>query len=125
MLDVTPCLEIDHLSYNSDGSDSKTRGSSGSFICDENLDQQVQIPSPAHTLSASFKDWFSIGQEVGCMEKVGVSHFEMPSCSTASSFEEDVTCSSDHGNNVVLNLMENDAGINFRRFEEGFHSRCM
>ncbi|KAL1210785.1 Helicase-like transcription factor CHR28 [Cardamine amara subsp. amara] len=75
-------------------------GVSGSFDDHVKIDPGMS-PSPAHTCSASLKDWFSLSQGEQPVETCGVSQSEMTSCSISSSF-------SDHDGNVAFNPVNYD-----------------
>ncbi|ESQ29335.1 hypothetical protein EUTSA_v10023220mg [Eutrema salsugineum] len=84
-------------------------GVSGSFDEHVKVDPALS-PSPAHTCSASLKDWFSLSQEEQPVETCGVAQSEMTSCSiSSSSVDRYNTSFSDHGGNVAFNPVNSDA----------------
>uniref|UniRef100_A0A1J3GKA5 Putative SWI/SNF-related matrix-associated actin-dependent regulator of chromatin subfamily A member 3-like 2 n=1 Tax=Noccaea caerulescens TaxID=107243 RepID=A0A1J3GKA5_NOCCA len=83
--------------------DSYETGFPGSFDDHVKVDHGMS-PSPAHTRSASLKDWFSLDQDEQPVEACGVSQSEMTSCSISSgSVDRYNTSFSDHGGNVAFN----------------------
>lgn len=79
--------------------DSYSLGASTEIVQPGSFDEHVKMeaglsPSPAHTCSASLKDWFSLSQGEQPVETCGVSQSEMTSCSISSSF-------SDHDGNMM------------------------
>ncbi|XP_010473315.1 PREDICTED: helicase-like transcription factor CHR28 isoform X1 [Camelina sativa] len=91
-------------------------GVSGSF--DEHMKMEpVLSPSPAHTCSASLKDWFSLSQGEQPVETCGVSQSEMTSCSISSSF-------SDHDGNVAFNPVNCDVDTVSKLDDKIIDSKC-
>lgn len=92
-------------------------GMPGSF------DEHVKVdpglsPSPAHTCSASLKDWFPLSQGEQPVETCGVSQSEMTSCSISSSF-------SDHDGNVAFNPVNYDVDTVSKQDNMIIDSKCM
>ncbi|KAK8642132.1 hypothetical protein V6N13_011491 [Hibiscus sabdariffa] len=80
--------------------------------------------SLVQTSSASFEDWFSIGQGTPYSERVRTSLPEMPSCSTASSFAEiDDNHVLDHDDNLNFDLVDNRNGTESKSTAEEFDKK--
>ncbi|XVF25859.1 hypothetical protein REPUB_Repub13aG0250200 [Reevesia pubescens] len=109
----------DLLRHNSEASDAMTGLVGGSFDYHGKLEPSAHDCSPLQTPSASFKEWFPIGQ--GYTERVAMSLLEMPSCSTASSFAEiDGNHVLDRGDNLNFDLVDNKSDVKFKKTTEEF-----
>ncbi|WRX27929.1 SNF2 [Theobroma cacao] len=111
----------DLLRYSSEASDARAGSVGGSFDFHGKLESSAQNCSPVQTSSASFKEWFPIGQGTSYTEGVGMSLLEMPSCSTASSFAEiDGNHVLDRRDNLNFDLVDNRTGIQFKNTSDEF-----
>ncbi|KAG7650164.1 putative DNA helicase chromatin remodeling C2H2 family [Arabidopsis thaliana] len=90
----------------------------GSF--DEHVKMEAGLsPSPAHTCSASLKDWFSLSQGEQPVETCGVSQSEMTSCSISSSFSDP------DGNMMVFNPVNCDVDTVSKQDDKIIDSKSM
>lgn len=89
-------------------------GSGGLRDSSSKLEPTEQKCSPLQTCSASFSDWFNQTSGTCRSERVGISQFETPGCSTASSFSEgDGYHFLDHRNTIDFDVLGGKAGIQF------------
>ncbi|KAJ4703417.1 Helicase-like transcription factor CHR28 [Melia azedarach] len=89
-------------------------GTGGSGDFSGKLESAEQMCSPLQTCSASFNDWFPQTSVASRPERIGISHFETPGCSTASSFSEgDGYPFLDHRHSTDFDILEGQAGSSF------------
>lgn len=94
------------------------------FVVPGSFDEHVKMeaglsPSPAHTCSASLKDWFSLSQGEQPVETCGVSQSEMTSCSISSSFSDP------DGNMMAFNPVNCDVDTVSKQDDKIIDSKCM
>ncbi|XP_044461541.1 helicase-like transcription factor CHR28 isoform X2 [Mangifera indica] len=118
-------------SYDLKASDDQ-KGSSGDYH--SKLQHTDQTCSPVQTCSASLNDWFPPTSGTCCGERVKISLFETPACTTASSFSEgDGKQSFYHSDNMGFDVLEGAARIQFghvgsqidSKFVDASHSHIM
>lgn len=100
-------------------------GSGGLGDSSSKLEPTEQKCSPLQTCSASFSDWFHQTSGTCLLERVGISQFETPGCSTASSFSEgDGYHFLDHRNTIDFDVLGGKAGIHFGHVRSQIDSKC-
>lgn len=101
-------------------------GSGGLGDSSSKLEPTEQKCSPLQTCSASFSDWFHQTSGTCRSERVGISQFETPGCSTASSFSEgDGYHFLDHRNTLDFDVLGGKAGIHFGHVRSQIDSKSV
>lgn len=100
-------------------------GTGGSGDFSGKLESAEQMCSPLQTCSASFNDWFPQTSVASRPERIGISHFETPGCSTASSFSEgDGYPFLDHRHSTDFDILEGQAGSSFGCMVSQIDPKC-